>query len=146
MTRQIDCQLPRSDSLVTTAGLLLTGYVGSMVDLLLYRSITAIGYGVVFVTAQTYIANNTPAAERTRGMALFLASFFAGSLSGAAIGGILVDRLGFRATFLLSGILSAVAVLFVLRFVRRKSSQPPAKRKLAFADFWRFLDACSTRC
>jgi MFS family permease len=128
---------------VTTAGLLLTGYAGSMIELLIYRSITAIGYGAVFVTAQTYIANNTPAAERTRGMALFLASFFAGSLSGAAIGGILVDRLGFRATFLLSGILSAAAVLFVLRFVlrfvRRKNTKSPAKRKLTFADFWGLL-------
>lgn len=124
---------------VTTAGLLLTGYADSMIELLIYRSVTAIGYGAVFVTAQTYIANNTPAAERTRGMALFLSSFFAGSLSGAAIGGILVDRLGFRATFLLSGILSALAVLFVLRFVRRSSAHVSSKRKLALADFWNLL-------
>jgi MFS family permease len=120
---------------ITTIGLVLTAYATSMVDLLLWRSLTAIGYGIVYVTTQTYITLNMPVAERTRGIAMFMASFFAGSLSGAAIGGILVDRLGFTMTFLLSALLSATAALYVLHFLRREDSEVAAKKSLALADF-----------
>ena len=122
---------------LTTVGLVLTAYANSLTELLLWRSITAVGYGAVYVTTQTYITVNIPADERTRGMAFFLASFFAGSLSGAAIGGILVDRLGFQMTFLLSAVLSAMAAVYVLQFLGTESVQASAtsKKKLAMADF-----------
>ncbi len=94
---------------------------------LAWRSVTAVGYGTVYVTTQTYITVNIPADERTRGMAFFLASFFAGSLSGAAIGGILVDRLGFQMTFLLSAALSAMAAVYVLRFLRTEVVAGPGR-------------------
>ena len=70
----------------TTVGLILTAYATTMVDLLLWRSLTAVGYGIVCVTTQAYITVNVPPSQRTRGQAMFLASF-RGSLSGAAIGG-----------------------------------------------------------
>ena len=124
---------------VTTAGLVLTAFAGSIVEIMLWRSLTAVGYGAVFVTAQAYISANTPAAERTRGMAVFLTTFFARSLSGAAIGGILVDRLGFRMTFLLSALLSLAAVLFVLHFVQRGSGRTESKKKLQILDFTQLL-------
>jgi MFS family permease len=119
---------------VTMGGLLLTAGAQTLVDLILWRCMTAVGYGLVFVTAQTYIANHTPAAQRTKGMAMFLATFFAGSLSGAAIGGILADRLGFRPTFLLSAGLSLAAALFVLRFLQRKRPGSATRKSLAWAD------------
>ncbi len=124
---------------ITTVGLVLTAYAASIVEIMLWRSLTAVGYGIVFVTAQAYISANTPVAERTRGMALFLTSFFAGSLSGAAIGGILVDRLGYVLTFLLSAVLSAAAVLFVMRFVRRDSQDARIEKKLRAMDFGQLL-------
>ncbi|SMC22878.1 Predicted arabinose efflux permease, MFS family [Andreprevotia lacus DSM 23236] len=124
---------------ITTVGLLLTAASQTFFDLLLWRSITAIGYGTVFVTAQSYIANNTPADQRTRGMALFLSTFFAGSLAGAAIGGILVDRLGDRPTFMLSALLSAAAAIFVARVIRRKSGGGAPRKALKLADFGTLL-------
>lgn len=121
---------------VTTCGLVLTACSQSLYDLLLWRSLTALGYGLVFITAQSYVTNNTPPTQRTKGMAVFLSSFFAGSLSGSAIGGILSDRLGYQPTIFLSAILSAISALFVLRFLR---SQPNAvsavKKKLSIKDF-----------
>src|SRR5262249_10241160 len=120
---------------ITTVGLILTAYSGTLLDLLLWRSLTAVGYGMIYVTTQTYITLNMPATERTRGMAMFLGSFFAGMLSGAAIGGILVDRLGFQMTFLLSAVLSGGAALYVLRFLRREHTEVVSKRGLALADF-----------
>ncbi len=122
---------------LTTLGLVLTAYASNLVELLAWRSVTAVGYGAVYVTTQTYITVYIPADERTRGMAFFLASFFAGSLSGAAIGGILVDRLGYQWTFLLSAALSAMAAVYVLRFLRTEVVTAPAlpKKSLALSDF-----------
>ena len=122
---------------LTTLGLVLTAYASNLVELLAWRSVTAVGYGAVYVTTQTYITVNIPADERTRGMAFFLASFFAGSLSGAAIGGILVDRLGYQLTFLLSAALSAMAAVYVLRFLGTEVVAAPAspKKSLALSDF-----------
>lgn len=122
---------------ITTVGLILTAFAHSLYDLLLWRSLTALGYGLVFITAQGYVANNTPPAQRTRGMAVFLSSFFAGSLSGSAIGGILSDRLGYDHTILLSALLSATAALFVLRFLYTDPSAAAlaGRRSLRLSDF-----------
>ena len=122
-------------ALITTLGLILTAFAESMLQLLLWRSLTAIGYGLVYVTTQAYITAHFPPTERTRGQALFLSTFFAGSLCGAAIGGILVDRLGFEKTFLLSGGLSAVASFYVLRFMSKTAVQSKTSKGLGFSDF-----------
>ena len=122
-------------ALITTLGLILTAFAESMLQLLLWRSLTAIGYGLVYVTTQAYITAHFPPTERTRGQALFLSTFFAGSLCGAAIGGILVDRLGFEKTFLLSGGLSAVASFYVLRFMSKTVVQSKTSKGLGFSDF-----------
>ena len=119
----------------TTAGLILTAYSTSLSDLLIWRSLTAVGYGIVYVTTQAYITTYIPPAERTRGQAMFLASFFAGSLSGAAIGGILVDRLGYQMTFLFSAGLSAIAAIYVAHFLGNEVMQAAQKKRLALSDF-----------
>ena len=120
---------------VTTAGLVLTACAQSLYDLLLWRSLTALGYGLVFITTQSYVTANTPPAQRTRGMAVFLSTFFAGSLAGSAIGGILADRLGHSTTILVSGLLSATAALFVLRFLRAGAAAGAARKALTTHDF-----------
>ncbi|PWT91025.1 MAG: hypothetical protein C5B56_04485 [Proteobacteria bacterium] len=120
---------------MTTIGLVLTAYSTSLTDLLLWRSITAVGYGIVYVTTQAYITVSVSTKEGTRGQAMFLTSFFTGSLSGAAIGGILVDRLGFSMTFVLSAGLSAIAALYVLRSLGDESGRTVARKPLALGDF-----------
>jgi MFS family permease len=125
---------------ITTVGLILTAYSTNILDLLLWRSITAVGYGIVYVTAQAYITTYIPSTERTRGQAMFLSSFFAGSLSGAAIGGILVDRLGFQSTFLFSAGMSAITAIYVSRFLGDEAIQSStASKRLTLSDFKQLL-------
>jgi predicted MFS family arabinose efflux permease len=124
---------------ITTVGLLLTASAHSLYELLLWRSLTAIGYGLVFITSQSYISNSTPPAQRTRGMAVFLSSFFAGSLAGSAIGGILADRLGYDVTILFSALLSAAAAIFVMRILPGLRKPAAAGKKLKGKDFKRLL-------
>jgi MFS family permease len=106
-----------SGALITALGLVLTAFTFSLIDLLVWRSLTAIGYGLVFITVQGFITDNTNQSNRNKGMATFVATFFAGSLSGSAIGGILADHIAMPTIFLLSAILSLGAALFVARFI-----------------------------
>lgn len=122
-------------AILTSAGLVLTGFAQSMYDLLLWRSITAIGYGTVYITCQGYITDNTTAENRTKGMAMFLAGFFSGSLCGSAIGGILVDRIGFRTTFIISAAVSMLTALFVARLLTEHKTGGLQKKKMRFEDF-----------
>ncbi|MDQ8021137.1 MAG: MFS transporter [Moraxellaceae bacterium] len=126
---------------ITTLGLVLTGLSQDFYQLLLWRSLTAIGFGAVFVTAQSYITSHTPPEQRTRGMAVFLSTFFAGSLAGASIGGILADRLGYDNTFLVSAVLSALAAIFVMRFLtaRQPAAASAASKRLGMAQIWTLL-------
>ena len=104
-------------ALLTAIGLILTAFTYTLIDLLVWRSITAIGYGIVFITVQGFVTDNTDQSNRNKGMATFVATFFAGSLSGSAIGGILADHISMPFIFMLSAILSLGAALFVARFI-----------------------------
>lgn len=133
-------------ALITAVGLVLTGMAHSVYDLLVWRSITAVGYGIVFITCQGYVTDQSGPKNRTRGMAMFLAGFFSGSLCGAAIGGILAERIGYSMTFVLSAALALVAALFVSRFIQDAPRDPNAPvRRLSLGDFkamlsnWRFM-------
>ncbi|WP_338846543.1 MFS transporter [Massilia sp. W12] len=126
-------------AIVTTLGLIATAFAQTLYDLLLWRSLTAVGYGLVFITAQSYVSENTAPNQRTKAMAMFLSTFFAGSLSGSAIGGILADRLGYDKTILLSALLSAASAWFVLRFLRSKQNSTAARKKISLQDMRRLL-------
>lgn len=128
-------------ALLTGVGLVCTGLAQDMFQLLIARCITAVGYGVVFITAQSYVIDHTAPENRTKGMALFLSGFFSGSLCGAAMGGILADRIGFTTTFYLSAFLSIVSALFVARFLveHRQTSKPVATDRLKWSDFFAIM-------
>ncbi len=117
---------------ITTLGLILTAYSRSILDLLAWRSITAVGYGIVYITCQGYITDTTTPQNRTQGMAMFLSGFFAGSLSGSAIGGILADRIGFQATFLTSAVLALFAALFAIKQLRLDDTLQAKEKKKSF--------------
>lgn len=122
-------------AIITAVGLTLTGMARTVYDLLLWRSVTAVGYGIVYITCQGYVTDNTTPQNRTRGMAMFLSGFFSGSLCGAAIGGILADRIGFRTTFFVSAGLSIVSALFVFYFLQdhsRDALSTKGKIKLSY--------------
>ena len=74
-----------------------------------------IGYGIIFITSQVYVAEYTDPERRAAGMAVFSGAAFAAFVCGPAIGGILADRLGYLNTLIASGGLAAVsaAVAFI---------------------------------
>jgi MFS family permease len=120
---------------ITIAGLIGTGLCRSFYELLFWRALCAIGYGAVFISSQGYILDTAGKDKRTQGMAMFLSAFFAGSLCGSAIGGIIAERFGFRVIFLLSAIVALLSALCVLsRFNYNKVTSLQSTSKRSFSD------------
>ncbi|MCG7490048.1 MFS transporter [Vibrio sp. Of14-4] len=107
---------------VISVGLIATSASPNLEVLLLTRAITALGYGVVFISAQGYITDTTTSENRTKGMSTFFSAFFSGSLCGAAIGGILADKLGYTTTFALSSVLALIGVVIIFSVFDRSNT------------------------
>ena len=94
------------------------GYAGSFVaqeyyELIGWRVLSGIGYGLIFIAAQAWVADNTDMRYRAQGMTVFVGAAFAAAICGPSIGGILADRLGFEATFLISAGLAAISGMLI---------------------------------
>ncbi len=95
-------------------GAIGTAMAGSVLDLLLFRSLSAVGYAMATIACQGYIAQMAPVGGRARAMAVFIGSIMLAAICGSAIGGVLADRIGYRATFLIAAGMIPLAVVLLL--------------------------------
>ena len=109
---------------LNAAGMLLTAAATDIFQLIVFRCITAVGFGMVFMSCQQFVMDNTLPASRATGMASFLAAFFSGDLCGTVIGGMLADRIGYRAVFLVGGIISLVSLACAAALFRKQLTVP----------------------
>ncbi|MEP9375483.1 MFS transporter [Aquabacter sp. CN5-332] len=86
------------------------------------RLTAAIGYALVFVSAQGHVIDHSRPSERTAGLAVFVRAILVAGLCGPPIGGVLADRLGDHTAFLASAALAALSLLVALLSLPR--SQP----------------------
>lgn len=83
------------------------------------RALVGLGYGTVYAAGQVYVAQHAPAQRRASGFSLFLGVVVAAEICGPAIGGILADRLGFEAAFLLASVTLVLSALLAFRVLPR---------------------------
>ncbi|CAO3406428.1 MFS transporter [Azospirillum largimobile] len=93
-------------ALLGSVSLALTAFAGSLAELMLWRCLTALGYGLVLITAQGIVIDHTTPRNRAAGMAMFIGALLAAGVCGPVSGGIIADQVGFRATFLLGALLA----------------------------------------
>ena len=109
---------------VTAAiGFVASAMAHSVLDLLLWRSLCAIGYAMVFVAAQSYVLDHAPRQQRAKSFALFVGAIMAATVCGPSIGGILADNIGVRPTFVIAALLAAVSVLVIRRLPDNRPRQ-----------------------
>ncbi len=114
-------------ALLGSVSLALTAYAGSLFELMLWRCLTALGYGLVLITAQGIVVDHTTPRNRAAGMAMFIGALLAAGVCGPVGGGIIADQAGFRATFLLGAVLALGSGLSVsLLLLRGRSAARPA--------------------
>jgi MFS family permease len=114
-------------------GFIATALAVSLYDLLLWRSISAVGYGMVFVAAQGYVLDHTNEHNRTRGFALFVGAFMVATVCGPAIGGILADNIGHRWTFVVAATIAGLSLLVIWHLPRQQVASRRTSR-LAMGD------------
>ena len=101
----------------------ILGYVGNFftqgyIDLIVYRILSGIGFGLVFIASDSWITQNAERGNRTQSNGIFVGAVFVGITCGPPIGGIFADRIGFEATFLISAFLAIVSGYIVYLMFR----------------------------
>lgn len=101
------------------------GYLGTaasvtVFDMVLWRSFSALGYALVTIACQGYLAElaGGDSRVRARNMAIFVGAVTTAVICGSAIGAVFADRLGYRATFVISAGFVAVAAWLAARYLQ----------------------------
>lgn len=95
------------------AGFLASALAHTVLDLLVWRSLCAAGYAMVFVAAQSYVLDHAPRQQRARSFALFVGAIMAATVCGPSIGGILADNVGVRPTLVIAAVLAALSIAVI---------------------------------
>ncbi|MGF1703193.1 MFS transporter [Photobacterium makurazakiensis] len=98
----------------------IAGYLGcalatNSLDIVISRGVTALGYAVITISCQSYIAAVVTAENRAKGMSIFVGVLMTATMCGTALGGIIADRIGYQPVFFISAVLAAFAGLLAWR-------------------------------
>ena len=109
-------------------GFAASAFAGSVLDLLVWRSLCALGYAMVFVAAQAHVLEHSVAGERARSFALFVGAIMVASVCGPSIGGILADNIGERLTL---GVAALLAILSIAAIAQLPDTAAPDPKSAA---------------
>ena len=98
------------------SGHLFCGFATDVIWIVFGRGLTGFGYAMIVICCQGYIAGISESRERASGMAAFVGILMSASMAGIAIGGILVERIGYQNIFALSAGLTLIAGFIAYSF------------------------------
>jgi predicted MFS family arabinose efflux permease len=126
---------------LSTAGAFLSGIAHSGFELVGYRGIAGLGYGLAWMSIQGYVFIYTQPQYRARAISNLIAGIFSGHICGTAVGAILAERMGYSAVFMLASALCLTplpVILFCMRpYLQRRSTV--AIPQIRFKDFVHLL-------
>ena len=114
------------------AGYLGCAFATNSMDIVISRGVTALGYAVITISCQSYIAAVVTSENRAKGMAIFVGVLMTATMCGTALGGIIADRIGYQPVFLISAALAAFAGVLAWRMFSAEidtTSRSVAKKK-----------------
>ncbi|MEE9117224.1 MAG: MFS transporter [Calditrichia bacterium] len=74
----------------------------TILQFILWRGATALGYAMITIACQDYLLGENVAGSRNVNIAIFVGIVITATMCGTAIGGILAARIGYQATFLIA--------------------------------------------
>jgi len=106
---------------VSSMGLVLCSLSQNFEQLLLARFVFSIGATMSIATANAFVTAAFPAKERGKALGIIGAVVSIGLLSGPAIGGILLDTLGWRSIFFLRLPISILGAVMAFIFLKKEA-------------------------
>ena len=113
----------------------LVGHLGlslatSALEIVIFRTLTGLGYAVLTLVCQDYVIDVSAPHQRDRALAVFTMVLFGGIFCGTALGGVLGDRLGRSTVFLISAGLVVIAAILILRLLSARWQAAASKGKV----------------
>ncbi len=123
------------------------GFIGnfltqSYIDLILWRVLTGIGFGCVFIASESWVTQNAAKNTRASSTGVFVQAVFVGIICGPPLGGIISDRIGYEGTFLIAAGLAIISGIMVYQILDREYSKGPERSKrlvLSARDWFQLL-------
>ena len=98
-------------ALLVAAGLACAGLVPDYAALVAARAVAGVGYAIMFMSCQGFVADNTDSSSSARGMAMFVGAIMVAEICAPAAGGLLADRIGYRMVFVAGAGVALLAAL-----------------------------------
>lgn len=121
------------------AGMSMLANVGlfaadNIVHLIACLALNGLGFILASLSCQDYVLDMLPPAVRSRSIGLIRTAMFSGVFAGTALGGIIADRMGQRAVFIVCAVVMAVSAGLIWRYVPqfRASSGEQEDARLSF--------------
>ncbi len=111
---------------IAVAAHLLSAQATSLAGLLTWRAGAGISWAIAFVAAQSMVLDYTDKSSRAKGLASFVTVILVSLACGPAVGGVLADGIGYRATFLVAALLAGGALMVAWRTLPRHRSDMQA--------------------
>jgi len=106
-------------ALMSFVGLVASGLATDLIQLVIARCLTAVGYASVFISAQGFVIDATDPKQRAQAVAMYAGGILSAGVCGPAIGGVIAGQVGFRTTFLISAGLALLAAFMAWRVLPR---------------------------
>jgi EmrB/QacA subfamily drug resistance transporter len=112
---------------VFTVGSILCGAAPTILALILFRAIQAVGASMLISSATAVLLDAFPASQRGQVMGLNGTIFSAGAMVGPSLGGALLTYFGWRAIFLVNVPVGLLGMVLAFRFLPRQQGQRGVK-------------------
>lgn len=141
-----------SGLLLASGGLLYCWLAPDAFHFILARGVAGLGYGFALMASQGFVINNTDESQKALGLARLFAGIYAGSICGSAAGGMLAERIGYRAVFLFGAIFIVGVILYTLLSMRSAMHKPKSHsaeepgQSVTTIQFFRFFFSRNVLC
>ncbi|WP_282610676.1 MFS transporter [Pelagibius sp. Alg239-R121] len=107
---------------ISGSGLLTLALMPTFEAVLVARTLSGLGQGMLFIGVQSYILAAAAPSERTRGAGIIVFGFQGGMISGMAIGSLLVTQLGTQGVFFVASAVALTMTVYTFAAVPKVKS------------------------
>jgi len=109
---------------IAISGVFYSWLAPNAVHFIISRGIVGLGYGLSLMASQGFVITYSDWKNKAQALAQLFAGIYAGSICGAATGGMLADWMGYRPVFLFGVFILALVIIYTIIFMRHGMIKP----------------------